>query len=161
MLLRRDSTACLPECLPSTRSVSFTPTLAGVMISYVSGLARIPCWWMPASWAKAFRPTIALLGCGQTPVMLASMALVGLRSSLRTPVEKPRSSPRTFTAITNSSSEALPARSPMPLIVHSTWRAPAWTAAMEFATASPRSLWQWTEMTAPGMSRTSFRTISA
>ena len=41
----------------------------------------------------------------------------------------------------------------MPLIVHSTWRAPAATAASEFATASPRSSWQWTEMTAVGMSR--------
>ena len=38
----------------------------------------------------------------------------------------------------------MPARSPMPLIVHSTWRAPACTAASELATASPRSLWQWT-----------------
>ena len=32
---------------------------------------------------------------------------------------------RTFSAITISSSAALPARSPMPLMVHSTWRAPA------------------------------------
>ena len=44
---------------------------------------------------------------------------------------------RTCSAITNSSSEALPARSPMPLMVHSTWRAPAWTAASELATAMP------------------------
>ena len=46
--------------------------------------------------------------------------------------------------MTTSSSDALPARSPRPLIVTSTWRAPAWTAASVLAVASPRSLWQWT-----------------
>ena len=50
-------------------------------------------------------------------------------------------------AITISSSAALPARSPSPLMVHSTWRAPFITAANEFATAKPRSLWQCTEKT--------------
>ena len=49
---------------------------------------------------------------------------------------------RTRNAITSSSSEALPARSPMPLIVHSICRTPPWTAAMLLATASPRSSWQ-------------------
>ena len=116
---------------------------------------------MPASWAKALRPTIALLGCGQTPVTVDSCVLVGTSSSLLTPVSACRTSRRTLSAITSSSSEVLPARSPMPLIVHSTCRAPAWTAASELATARPRSLWQWTEMTAPGMSRTSLRTMSA
>ena len=52
---------------------------------------------------------------------------------------------RTLSAITISSSAALPARSPMPLTVHSTWRAPASTPASELATARPRSLWQWVE----------------
>ncbi len=116
---------------------------------------------MPASWANALRPTTALLGCGQTPVTPESIALVGARSSARTPVVAPRVSPRTLRAITISSRAALPARSPMPLIVHSICRAPAFTAAMELATARPRSLWQCTEMTALGMSRTSFSTISA
>jgi len=46
---------------------------------------------------------------------------------------------RTFVTITISSSDALPARSPMPLIVHSTCRAPAAMAASVFATARPRS----------------------
>ena len=56
---------------------------------------------------------------------------------------------RVFTAITTSSSEQLPARSPRPLIVHSTWRAPPiFTPASEFATAMPRSLWQCTDQTA-------------
>ena len=46
-------------------------------------------------------------------------------------------------AITISSSEALPARSPMPLMVVSTWRTPARIAARVLATPSPRSLWLW------------------
>ena len=61
------------------------------------------------------------------------------------PVSSWNTSRRVRTVITISSSEALPARSPRPLMVHSTCRAPASTAANELATASPRSLWQWTE----------------
>ena len=64
------------------------------------------------------------------------------------PVWYPRASRRVCSTITISSSEQLPARSPMPLTVHSTWRAPFWIAASEFATASPRSLWQCTLTTA-------------
>ena len=45
--------------------------------------------------------------------------------------------------MTTSSSDALPARSPRPLMVTSTWRAPAWMAASVLAVARPRSLWQW------------------
>ncbi|CAB4830834.1 unannotated protein [freshwater metagenome] len=37
----------------------------------------------------------------------------------------------------------LPARSPYPLIQPWTWVTPAETAASEFATATPASLWQW------------------
>ncbi len=60
---------------------------------------------------------------------------------------------RVRSAIATSSRLALPARSPMPLMVHSTWRAPAWIAASVFATARPRSLWLWVEkmtFSAPG-----------
>ena len=57
------------------------------------------------------------------------------------------SAARVCSSITISSSDALPARSPIPLIAHSTWRAPACTPANEFATASPRSSWQWTDST--------------
>ncbi len=39
----------------------------------------------------------------------------------------------------------LPARSPMPLMVHSTCRQPAVSAAMLLAVARPRSLWQCVE----------------
>src|SRR5277367_5616937 len=48
-------------------------------------------------------------------------------------------------AAATSSRVALPARSPMPLMVHSTWRAPPSMPARELATAMPRSLWQWAE----------------
>ena len=44
-------------------------------------------------------------------------------------------------AITTSSKAALPALSPIPLIVHSTCLAPAATPAKAFATANPKSLW--------------------
>ena len=57
-------------------------------------------------------------------------------------VSAPKYAPRTFIAITSSSSAQLPARSPMPLMVHSTWRAPPSIAASELATAMPRSSWQ-------------------
>ena len=60
-------------------------------------------------------------------------------------VSKPMSALRVLSSITISSSDALPARSPMPLIAHSTWRAPAWMPAKQFATARPRSSWQWTQ----------------
>ena len=48
--------------------------------------------------------------------------------------------------MTTSSKDAFPARSPIPLMVHSTWVAPCSTPAMEFAVASPKSLWQWVEI---------------
>ena len=50
----------------------------------------------------------------------------------------PKKSPRVLRAMTISSMAALPARSPMPLMVHSTWRAPLPTAARELATAKPK-----------------------
>src|SRR5438034_1201938 len=59
------------------------------------------------------------------------------------PVSTPKRSRRVLIAITTSSIDVLPARSPMPFTVHSTCRAPFCTAASEFATAMPRSLWQW------------------
>ncbi len=53
---------------------------------------------------------------------------------------------RVRTIIAISSSEQLPARSPMPFTATSTCRAPFTIPASEFATASPRSLWQCVEM---------------
>ncbi len=73
-------------------------------------------------------------------------------------------SARTRSAITTSSSAALPARSPMPLMAHSICRAPPCTPESELATASPRSLWQWVEKitpSAPGTFSIRSRKISA
>ena len=61
--------------------------------------------------------------------------------------------------MTISSSEQLPARSPMPLMVHSTCPAPSSTAARLLATARPRSLWQWTLITALSMFGTRSRSV--
>ena len=66
-------------------------------------------------------------------------------SRVFTLLQTPTLDSRVCSSITISSSEALPARSPMPLIAHSTWRQPASTPAKEFATAIPRSSWQCTE----------------
>jgi hypothetical protein len=66
---------------------------------------------------------------------------------------------RTFIAITTSSSAALPARSPIPLMVHSICRAPAFTPWSELATAMPRSLWQWVEKRALSAFGTRVRNI--
>ena len=49
--------------------------------------------------------------------------------------------------ITTSSNEVFPALSPKPFIVHSICLAPPITPAIEFAVASPRSLWQWHDKT--------------
>ena len=65
-------------------------------------------------------------------------------------------SPRVETIIATSSSEQFPARSPIPFTATSTWRAPFATPAIEFATASPRSLWQWTLKTTFSAPRTCF-----
>ena len=54
--------ACRPECLPRTIELVASPTVVASMISYVVRSLSTPSWWIPASWANAFRPTIALLG---------------------------------------------------------------------------------------------------
>ena len=61
--------------------------------------------------------------------------------------------------MTTSSNAALPARSPIPLIVHSTCRAPPSMPARVLATASPRSLWQCTENMALSELGTRSRTV--
>ena len=51
------------------------------MISYVFAFAITPCWWMPLSCAKAFAPTIALLGAIFTPVIVCrSCAVLAISS---------------------------------------------------------------------------------
>ena len=72
----------------------------------------------------------------ETNLLAGTICVVSMR------VVKLKISERVLIAITTSSKLALPARSPRPLIVHSTWRAPFITAANELATAMPKSLWQ-------------------
>ena len=74
-----------------------------------------------------------------------------------TSVWTPRDSPCTAMAMTTSSNEVFPARSPMPFTQSSTWRAPALTAAMALAEAIPRSFCPWNDRTAPSSSGTSAR----
>ena len=59
--------------------------------------------------------------------------------------------------MTTSSSAVLPARSPRPLMVHSTCVAPLRTASMASAVAMPRSLWVCTEMVTSSMPSTRSR----
>ena len=118
---------------------------------------------MPDSCANALAPTTALFGCTAKPVMPETRRLAGTIWVVSMLVSQLKKSWRVRTAITISSSAALPARSPSPLIVHSTWRAPFITPASELAAANPRSLWQWVDQTtlsAPGTRSRSVR-ISA
>ena len=105
---------------------------------------------MPDEWAKALRPTIALLGCTGMFIRLDTRcdALVIRRASM--PVSTAISLWQR-SVITTSSSEVLPARSPMPLIVTSACRAPLRMPLRVLAVAMPRSLWQWVEMIALSM----------
>ena len=73
------------------------------------------------------------------------------------PCGRPSASRRVRTIIATSSSEQLPARSPIPFTATSTCRAPFTMPASEFATASPRSLWQCVEITT--CSGTASRTV--
>ena len=114
----------------------------------------MPCWWIPDSWAKAFSPITALLRGIGWPVMLEINRLTGYSRLVWMPVCRLKNCERVASAITTSSSEQLPARSPMPLMVHSIWRTPATTAVRLLATAIPRSSWQCTESRTRSMPRT-------
>ena len=151
--------ACLPECFPITNEVCFTPTLSGVIISYVFLFLSIPSWWMPDSWANAFFPTIALLYWTGKPVTFDTSFDALLSNVVFIPVSYGIKSFLVLIAITTSSNAALPALSPIPLIVHSICLAPAWTPASEFATAKPKSLWQCVDKIALSMFGTLFNNV--
>lgn len=61
--------------------------------------------------------------------------------------------------MTTSSRAQFPARSPMPLMVHSIWPAPFSTPARALAVAMPRSSWVWVEMTTSRPRTTSSRIL--
>jgi hypothetical protein len=108
-----------------------------------------PSWWMPGRVRERIRADDRLVRLHDEPGDLRTRPRG--RHDLRCVDARlrPKKSARVCTAMTISSSEVLPARSPRPLIVHSIWRAPPTvTAASEFATAMPRSLWQCTDQTA-------------
>jgi hypothetical protein len=100
---------------------------------------------------SAYAPTMALFGWTTIPVMLETRREVRRISLVAMPVPTPKEASRWRRAITTSSSDVLPARSPMPLTVHSICRAPARTPASALAVAMPRSLWQWTDTTTSSM----------
>jgi len=100
---------------------------------------------MPDSWANALAPTTALLAGTANPVQVATSFDSRDSWVVSMPVSSPIAGRRVRSAITSSSSEQLPARSPMPLTATSAWRAPARKPAIVLATARPRSSWQWTE----------------
>src|SRR5664279_1000590 len=119
----------------------------------------MPSWWMPASCANAFRPTMALFDWTLSPVISARSWLDEKSSGVTMPVVNGSLSGRTRSVMTISSSEAFPARSPMPFTVHSSCRHPPSSAARLFATASPRSLWQCAEKTMRSDPLTRARTV--
>ena len=105
---------------------------------------------MPDECAKALRPTIALLGCTGMFIRLDTRCEALVISRELMPVSMATSRWQR-SVITTSSSEVLPARSPMPLIVTSAWRAPFRMPLNVLAVAMPRSLWQCVEMIARSM----------
>ena len=109
---------------------------------------------MPEEWANALAPTTALLGCTLMPVMVLTRWLAWVISRVLMQVWAPSSSPCILMAMTTSSSAVLPARSPRPLIVHSTCVAPFLTPASASAVAMPRSLWVCTATVTFSMPRT-------
>src|SRR3954465_12582990 len=93
---------------------------------------------MPDSCANALRPTIALFGCTAYPVRRDTSRLVRAISRVLMPVARPSVERRVASSITISSSDALPARSPMPFTAHPTRRAPPPTPALAAARRHPR-----------------------
>src|SRR5213082_190181 len=77
---------------------------------------------MPLSCANALRPTIALLYCTGNEVAADTSFEARVSMVVSILFHHGNTSLRTFIAITTSSSAALPARSPMPLTVHSICR---------------------------------------
>ncbi len=113
---------------------------------------------MPELWAKALRPTTALLGCTGTPETSATRRLNPAVCSSRSPVP---AIPFMASTTATSSTAALPARSPMPFTVASNCRAPARTAARQFAVDRPMSSWQWADTMMSGPAKDTMSAMSA
>ena len=108
-------------------------------------------------WAKALAPTYGCREYGGTFVISLTACAIRVASASRPAgsTGRPSLSSRFATMVSRS---ALPVRSPYPLRVPWTCTAPASTAASEFATAHPVSLWQWMPSAPWVASRTSWTT---
>src|SRR5229473_6551538 len=95
---------------------------------------------MPLSCANALRPTMALLYCTGNEVAADTSFEARVSCVVSILFHHGNLSLRTLIAITISSSAALPARSPMPLTVHSTCRAPPAMPRSEEHTSELQSL---------------------
>ena len=114
---------------------------------------------MPELCEKALPPTTALFGGTLMPSISETRRLVRYSSRASISVWTRKKSARVRIAMMISSSAAFPARSPMPLMVPSTWRAPFRTPYSVLATAMPRSSWQCTLMVARSMFGTRSRMV--
>ena len=106
----------------------------------------------PPLWAKALRPTKGRLCTGTTLAVSFTKRDSDLSFLRFSAGMQSRFIFRLRTGIMAVRS-ALPQRSPKPLIVPCTMTAPARTAAMELARASPQSLWVWMPSRTPGQAR--------
>jgi hypothetical protein len=118
----------------------------------------MPSWWMPLSCANAFRPTMALLYCTGNEVALATTfeARVSIAVSIRCGTAARRAGLDRHHdllegRVAGALADAVDGALDLPR--------PARTPASEFATAMPRSLWQWTENTAWSEFGTRSRTV--
>ncbi len=118
-MCRRCFSAARPERAVSTIAFSSMPTSFGSIISYVLAFLSTPSWCMPLECAKAFLPTMALLGCTGMFISVDTMRLVGHIFCVLMFVSMPRSG-CVLNIMAISSREVLPARSPIPLMVTST-----------------------------------------
>jgi len=88
----------------------------------------MPSWWMPTH-GRSVGSDDGLVGLDHHAGDGRDQARSPVISLVLIPVSSFKKSLRTLRAMTTSSRLQLPARSPMPLMVHSTCLAPAWTAA--------------------------------
>ncbi len=98
---------------PRRASSAARRTVSGRMISYVRPFCITPCWWIPASWKNALRPTNRLVGLRESADDVGQELTRVKISRVLMPHVNATACGRTCPAITISSSAA-PARSPMP-----------------------------------------------
>ena len=93
-----------------------------------------PSAWMPAVCVNTSRPTTGVFAATSLPENVATSAEIDESRDSTTPV---RYSVWSWSVATISASRVLPVRSPIPFTLVCTPRAPARTAARQFALARP------------------------